>query len=333
MKYPWPSVSEKGKMSARCDYKAEATAFNERIKNRSKAGFVPDIRRAVKCEYFYKSFWRDPYFIDLYLGEIVRNFLRMLSENGRKNLRILDVGCGAGYISLELARAGHRVTGIDISDGCIKLAKETLRTNPFKKDFGSLEYMVMPFWNTTGTYDAILFSGVLHHLDDPEKAIKKALSMLVPGGLILCHEPCHEMWRKEDASQVALIRGLLSLAGFWYEDKTGEGLCVKKDAIGRYIDEIYDEYINERDKDETAQSPNDNAASGVKILGQLRRNLKEIEYKPSFSFIYRLLGGLRGPAKKIEKIADFLTSYDKYCVNKGFLKPNYFYFVGRKKRA
>ena len=172
---------------------SEASAFNRRIQERKDAGFVPDIRRAVKCEYFYKSFWRDPHFINLYLGEIVRRFLRMLRENGGNNLKILDVGCGAGYVSLELARSGHYVVGIDISNSCIKIAEETFKSNPFKEGFGSLEYHVMPFWEVRGNYDAILFSGVLHHFYDPDKTINRALNLLSPGGLILCHEPCHEM--------------------------------------------------------------------------------------------------------------------------------------------
>jgi hypothetical protein len=47
---------------------AEGIAFDARIRERVAAGLIPDLRRAVKCEYFYKSFWRDPHYIDLYLG-------------------------------------------------------------------------------------------------------------------------------------------------------------------------------------------------------------------------------------------------------------------------
>ena len=172
----------------------------------------------------------------------------------------------------------------------------------------------------------------LQAFDDPDKTIDHALNLLSPGGLILCHEPCHEMWRKEDAAQVALIRGLLSLTGFWYESKVGVELCSKKDSLESYSDEIHTEYITEKDKDEQGQSPNDNSTTGQEILKCLRRHLVEIEYRPSFSFVYRLLGGLRGPDEKVKKIADILTIYDRYCVSKNFLKPNYFYFIGRKKK-
>ncbi len=316
-------------MTVEINQNSEALAFDKRIEDRRNAGFVPDIRRAVKCEYFYKSFWRDPYFIKLYLGDLVENYLKMLRENGGSNLKILDAGCGAGYISLELARAGHHVVGIDISKSSIEAAKETLESNPFKDGFGSLEYHLMPFLEVEGNYNVILFSGVLHHFDALEDVVRKAINLLTPDGLILCHEPCHEIWREEDASQVALIRAMLSLTGVWYEPDLGNNLT--QDNIESYVKDVHTEYVFEKDKHEQGQSPNDNSTTGKEILKCLRKHFEEIEYKPSFSFIYRLLGGLRGDDKTVRKIADFLTLYDKFSVGKGLLKPNYFYFLGRKK--
>jgi 2-polyprenyl-3-methyl-5-hydroxy-6-metoxy-1,4-benzoquinol methylase len=89
--------------------RAEADAFDQRIIERLAAGMIPDLRRSVKCEYFYKSFWRDPHFIDLYLGSTARTLIELLGRHGRPGMRILDVGCGPGYYSLEIARSGHHV--------------------------------------------------------------------------------------------------------------------------------------------------------------------------------------------------------------------------------
>lgn len=228
------------------DEEAEAQAFNRRIEERVEAGFVPDLRRAVKCEYFYKSFWRDPQFIKLYVGEIVNTYLRMLGHYGGAGLRILDVGCGAGYVSLELARAGHQVIAIDIAGSCIEIARETLAQNPFKDGFGSLEYHVMPFHQASGVYDVILFSGSLHHFDDPDEDVRKGCELLVPGGLILCHEPCHEKWRMEDAAQVALIRTLLSLTGHWYEPFIDTKIYRDYGQFEAYVGDIHTEYGSSR---------------------------------------------------------------------------------------
>lgn len=123
---------------------------------------------------------------------------------------------------------------------------------------------------------------------------------------------------------------MLALTGFWHEDFISEQLHTKE-SLETYISDIHTEYVTERDKHELGgQSPHDNDSSGQKILAALRKHLEELEYKPSFSFIYRLLGGLRGPDDAIYKISDFLTLYDKLCVEMGFIKPNGFFFAGKK---
>ena len=68
---------------------------------------------------FYKSFWRDPLFVELYIIEIYKTF-KYLFNKFAKGKKILDIGCGSGYLSLELARDGFEVTGVDISEKCIK---------------------------------------------------------------------------------------------------------------------------------------------------------------------------------------------------------------------
>ncbi len=47
--------------------------------------------------------WRQPYLAELTFGEMFRLVNRLVSG---QNLRILEVGCGRGYLSLELARRG-----------------------------------------------------------------------------------------------------------------------------------------------------------------------------------------------------------------------------------
>jgi 2-polyprenyl-6-hydroxyphenyl methylase/3-demethylubiquinone-9 3-methyltransferase len=307
----------------------EARAFDRRIEERSKAGFIPDLRRAVRCEYFYKSFWRDPEFIRLYLGPVVDAYLELIDRHVGRGAKILDVGCGAGYMALELARAGHHVKAIDIASSCIETAKQTLAENPYKDGFGSLVYEVASFEEVEGAYDLLLFSGCLHHLPDAEAAVRKALPLLREHGTLLCWEPCHEEWRTDDAAQVALVRGMLATAGLWYEEPDALGI---DDPAGlwRFVGDIHEEYVEERDKSEAGgQSPHDNESSGREILTALRRYFVELDYRPMTSFIYRVLGGIRGPEETVRNLARFLARYDRVGVDKGFLRPNNFIFMGR----
>lgn len=313
------------------DVAAEAAAFDNRINPRVAAGFIPDLRRAVKCEYFYKSFWRDPQFIRLYVGAIVEAYLALLSRHCGPAQTILDVGCGSGYVSLELARNGHHVVAIDISSANIEIARSTLAENPFHQGFGSLRYEHLPFHLADGLYDVVLFSVSLHHMPDVEGVVARARELLRPGGHVLCYEPCHERFREQDAAQVALIRAILALTGNWYDP--GEVLphLGSSAALADYVSGLHTEYVLERDPSEPqGQSPHDLEADGQTMLAALRRNFEQIEYRPGFSFIYRLLGGIRGSEDTIRALADFFARYDRLAVDRFGLAPNHFYFMGRK---
>jgi|GEM_PF-702662 len=309
----------------------EASAFNQRITERREAGFVPDIRRAVKCDYFYKSFWRDPHYVDLYLGRMVHTHLEMLRKHVHPGARILDAGCGAGYFALELARAGYHVTGFDIADRAVAAARQALKENPFAEGFGSLRYEVCSFLEAKGRYDAVFISGVLHHLLDLNAAVEQLHSLLEDGGVVVGYEPCHERWRGGDAAQVALIRGLLALTGHWYEPVDPDATRTKE-GFHRWVGDILTEYVEERDKNEAqGQSPHDNAANGAEILKALEKKFTVLENLPGAAFIYRTLGGMRGEDAMLRPIADFLALYERYAVDQGIMQPNAFYFTARKK--
>lgn len=316
------------------DIQAEAAAFDKRISERVAAGFVPDLRRAVKCEHFFKSFWRDPLFIRLYLGKISDTYLELLSRYCGPAQRILDIGCGAGYMSLELARNGHHVVAIDISESNIEAARRTLAENPYREGFGSLRYDMMPFHEAQGTYDVVLFSVSLHHMPDPEGCVALARKLAKPGGHLLCYEPCHEQFREQDAAQVALIRTILALTGHWFDEGEVRPRLDSETAFADYARALQTEYVLERDINEPeGQSPHDLESDGKTMLAALRRNFDELEYRPGFSFIYRLLGGIRGTERQIEELAKFFALYDELAVKKFGLAPNHFYFIGRKRSS
>src|SRR5271170_2234995 len=47
-----------------------------------------------------------------------------LAVGGRQGLDALDIGCGTGFLSLELAARGHRVTGVDFAPAMLALARQ-----------------------------------------------------------------------------------------------------------------------------------------------------------------------------------------------------------------
>ena len=65
--------------------------------------------------------------------------------NNNKSLKILDVGCGTGRHSIEMARRGYTITGIDLSESLLEKAKEKAIQNQVKVDFQHHDARNLPF--------------------------------------------------------------------------------------------------------------------------------------------------------------------------------------------
>jgi ubiquinone/menaquinone biosynthesis C-methylase UbiE len=104
----------------------------------------------------------------------------------RPGLRILDAGCGRGEILLACARAGALVAGIDYSEAAVDLTNEVLAEFP-ETDvrLGSVTELPWP----DDTFDRILFSDVIEHLDAPQTvpALAELRRVLRPSGYLLVH--------------------------------------------------------------------------------------------------------------------------------------------------
>jgi len=67
--------------------------------------------------------------------------------NSDKTLQILDVGCGTGRHSIELAKRGFSLTGIDLSESLLEKAREKAKQNGLKIDFFRHDARHIPFEN------------------------------------------------------------------------------------------------------------------------------------------------------------------------------------------
>lgn len=99
-----------------------------------------------------------------------------------KGKRVLDIGCGGGLLSEEFARAGSKVTGIDLSPVAIDAARKHAATSGLE-----IEYLVSTpsrlVLERPGAFDVVVCAEVLEHVDDLDGFLRDSLSMLAPGGL------------------------------------------------------------------------------------------------------------------------------------------------------
>src|SRR5512133_948354 len=120
----------------------------------------------------------------LELHPVIHNYLR-------EGYKILDIGCGFGKISLELASLGYSATGIDINAEAVRLA-EIAAKNPSqdKKMEGRAEFKVgnasaLPFGESS--FDIAVMQAFLTTVPDlQERAmiIQEAFRILKPGGYL-----------------------------------------------------------------------------------------------------------------------------------------------------
>jgi SAM-dependent methyltransferase len=97
-------------------------------------------------------------------------------------LRVLDLGCGQGWFSRQLARRGALVTGIDLSAGQIANARRHEATEPLGITYQQLNAEQIAAHWPPESFDLITACVVLHDLPDAAAVLSGARQLLVPGG-------------------------------------------------------------------------------------------------------------------------------------------------------
>jgi SAM-dependent methyltransferase len=94
--------------------------------------------------------------------------------------RLLEIGCGIGVDSIQLAKAGFDVTAVDLTESALQVAKEFAAHRGVTIDFrqANAEHLDFP----DASFDAVYSFGVLHHTPDIEQAVAEVHRVLKPGG-------------------------------------------------------------------------------------------------------------------------------------------------------
>lgn len=97
-----------------------------------------------------------------------------------KGKRVLDIGCGNGYVLSRYAAQGAEAQGVDISSQAVTICRKRFQLYGLRGSFLQANAEELPFENNF--FDCVSSMGVLHHVPDTQRAVAEIFRVLKPGG-------------------------------------------------------------------------------------------------------------------------------------------------------
>ena len=118
--------------------------------------------------------------LDQYHFEKLHHLLRLVDFDGYRGRRVLEVGCGAGVDLARFARGGAIVTGVDLTQSAIALARANFEQQGLQGDFRVADGESLPFGDNS--FDLVYAHGVVQYTANPERLVAECRRVLKPGG-------------------------------------------------------------------------------------------------------------------------------------------------------
>jgi ubiquinone/menaquinone biosynthesis C-methylase UbiE len=113
----------------------------------------------------------------------------ILTKYTDPTLRVLDVGCGPGDLSIRISQRCHEVWGVDVTPEMIQIAEEKAAFEPANVCFQQADACDLPFDNHS--FDTVMSVNALQTMIRPETALMEMSRVLKPGGELLLSTYCY----------------------------------------------------------------------------------------------------------------------------------------------
>ena len=129
--------------------------------------------------------------LDMGIRKLLHNPHKILKPYVQEGMTTLDMGCGPGFFSIEMAKmVGEtgKVTAADLQDGMLQKVKEKIKNTSLQNTI-DLHLSKKDKIGLTGKFDFILIFYMLHEVPDQAIFLYEIKSLLKPDGKVLIVEP------------------------------------------------------------------------------------------------------------------------------------------------
>ncbi len=186
---------------------------------------IDELGKYYPSTYYGGGTGRFPALVELLQRALYRRrVLAVEKVLGRKG-RVLDIGCGPGFLLREFRDRGWQVQGTEFSEQSAAHARDVLGLPVAAGDVRELKF-------ESASFDAVVMWHVLEHTPQPEQTLAEVARLLRPGGVFLCAVPnfgstearfARDKWFHLDVPRhlnhftLETLRTLLSVRGFTFK--------------------------------------------------------------------------------------------------------------------
>jgi ubiquinone/menaquinone biosynthesis C-methylase UbiE len=145
--------------------------------------------------------------LDYHFRKLLQNPKKILAPYVREGMTVLDLGCGPGFFTMEMARLvgkTGKVIAADLQEGMLGIVREKIRNNDVA-DTVKLHLCRPDGTGLNDEFDFILVFYMLHEVPDQLKFLQEIKALLKPQGRILLVEPSFHVSRHAFLESIALM--------------------------------------------------------------------------------------------------------------------------------